>query len=587
MHRILWTLFLSILSVMPARAESGFLAPEQAFQFFVAHERNGAATLSWRISDGYYLYRKQLKIESEPDDVLEPVNFPAGVSKNDDFFGDSEVYREHVELLVKAPGAHTLNVEWQGCSDAGLCYPPEIRRVALKTANATGSLSEDQSMAERLSGDNFFWTLMVFFGLGLLMTFTPCVLPMIPILSGLIAGSGAGAKRSFILSLAFVLPMALTYALLGAAAALAGINMQSLQNPWMLGLYATMFVALALSMFGFYEIQLPSFLRHRVDRLAQKQRGGTLWGAATMGAMSALLVGPCMTAPLAGALLYISDTGNILRGAATLLSLGLGMGVPLLLVGALGARLLPRPGYWMNRVKVFFAFVLLAMAILFAGRVIPPALELGLWGAWLLTFSVSMLRLESKLLKSSGRILARVLAILLGLWGALTIVGSAAGSDNAFQPLAFTRIYGGHAQADDTRAFMAGFARVATPQELSAKIAEAGHLGRWTLVDFYADWCTSCKVIERTVFSDGRVQKSLAETQLLRVDITANNAHDRAMLNAYHAFGAPTILLIGPDGKEYRASRIVGELSANDFLARLRQARGDHPDPASLSAMSS
>lgn len=578
MQRIFWLMLLTLaamLSVRSAHAEGDFLAPGQAFQFFVTHERNNGATLSWRISDGYYLYRKQLRVESEPPGTLHAITYPAGVFKDDEFFGNSEIYRDHVELQVKADGAQTLHVEWQGCSDAGLCYPPEIRRVALQAAAGTDVLGDDESVAERLSADNFFWTLMVFFGLGLLTTFTPCVLPMIPILSSLIAGSGAGTKRSFVLSLAFVLPMALTYALLGAGAALAGVNLQALQNPWMLGAYAMIFVALALSMFGFYELHLPSSLRNRVDLLTRKQRGGTIIGAASMGAMSALLVGPCMTAPLAGALLYISDTGNVARGATTLLSMSLGMGLPLLLVGTLGARLLPRPGEWMNRVKVFFGFVLLAMAILFAGRVLPPALELGLWGAWLLAFSVSMIRLEPKIADASGRILARVLGILFGLWGALLIVGSAAGSNNALQPLAFTRTDASRTRMDNTNMFLARFSNVDTPQELSQKIAEAGRRGQWTLVDFYADWCISCKVIEREVFARPRVQQALEDMQLLRLDITANNAHDRAMLTTYQAFGAPTILLIGPDGKEFRPGRIIGELSADEFLARLRQARGD------------
>lgn len=263
--RFLWLLLLPLLSWLPAHAENDFLPPEQAFKLSVTQE-GAAIRLNWHISKGYYLYRKQLKIEAEPAGSVQHIEFPAGTIKSDEFFGESEVYHDSVELLVNAAGADALNISWQGCADAGLCYPPQSKRVELAgsgqppaTVGQAGALGEDQSLAERLSHANLAWMLLVFFGLGLLMTFTPCVLPMIPILSSMIAGSGAGPKRGFVLSLAFVLPMALTYAVLGAAAALAGANLQAmLQNPWVLGAFGLVFVALALAMFGFYELQLPA-----------------------------------------------------------------------------------------------------------------------------------------------------------------------------------------------------------------------------------------------------------------------------------------------------------------------------------------
>lgn len=584
--RYLWVFFLPLLLAMPAHAENNFLPPEQAFKFSATQEDQGRVRLTWHISEGYYLYRKQLKVAAEPANGALPIDFPAGTMKTDEFFGESEVYHNSVELIVNAAGARALTVGWQGCADAGLCYPPQSQTIELRTAssspaadnNAAAASSEargeDQNMADRLSQANLAWMLLVFFGLGLLMTFTPCVLPMIPILSSLIAGSGAGPKRGFILSLAFVLPMALTYAVFGAAAALAGANLQAmLQNPWVLGVFGAIFVALAMAMFGFYELQLPSFLRNRLDQASQGQRGGTVLGAGAMGVLSALLVGPCMTAPLAGALLYIGDTGNVLSGGLALLFMGLGMGVPLLLVGTVGAKLLPRPGNWMNRVKACFGFILLGMAILFVARVLPGSVALALWGALLLACALSLSTLAQQFVADGGRLLMRCIALLIGIWGGIMVLGAAAGGHDPLQPLAFAARANATENASGKQNFMESFATVKTAQQLADGVAEAGRNGQWTLVDFYADWCVSCKAIERDVFSDSRVQQALSGMQLLRPDITANNADDVAMLRAYQAFGAPTILLIGPDGKEHRAERIIGELSADEFLARLKRAQ--------------
>ena len=592
MLRLFWPIaVLAMLWVLPIHAEEGFVPAEQAFRLSVTKNADGLVRLNWKISKGYYLYRKRLKVEGEPVGSVRSVESPAGTLKTDEYFGETEVYHDNLDVLVKAADARALNVVWQGCADAGLCYPPQARRVTLADvatapaagpvapagdANqaAVGALGEDQYLAARLARANLGWMLAVFFGLGLLMTFTPCVLPMVPILSSLIAGSGATPRRGFVLSLAFVLPMALTYSLLGVAAALAGANLQAmLQNPWMLGAFGLMFVALALAMFGFYELQLPAVLRNRLNSASQGQRGGTVGGAAAMGVLSALLVGPCMTAPLAGALLYIGNSGDALTGGLALFAMGLGMGVPLLLVGTLGARLLPRPGRWMNRVKVLFGFILLGTAIVFVARVLPAALTLGLWGAWLLAIALSLLALAQTLGADTGRLGSRYLALLLGLWGGAMVIGAAGGARDPFQPLAFAAAGAAPAQAAVPNDSAARFASVKTQQELEARIAEAGQRGQWTLVDFYADWCVSCKEIEHAVFANPRVQGALADMQLLRPDVTANNADDQALLRAHQILGPPTMLLIGPDGKERRAERVVGELSADEFLARLQRAR--------------
>jgi thiol:disulfide interchange protein DsbD len=592
MLRLLWSVvMLTMWWALPAHAQQDFLQPEQAFRLNVSKQADGQVRLNWDISQGYYLYRQQMKVEADPVGSAQEADWPAGTRKTDETYGESEVYHDNVAVLVTAPAAQALTIGWQGCAEAGLCYPPQTRRVNLAdvattptagagvapasvSRSASGTLGEDQDLADRLSRINLGWMLLVFFGLGLLMTFTPCVLPMVPILSSLIAGSGASPRRGFVLSLAFVLPMALTYAGVGAAAALAGANLQAvLQNPWVLGSFGLVFVILALAMFGFYELQLPAVLRNRLNNASQGRRGGTVAGAATMGMLSALLVGPCMTAPLAGALLYIGNTGDVVTGALVLFAMGLGMGVPLLLVGTLGARLLPRPGDWMNRVKVLFGFILLGTAIFFVARVLPAALTLGLWGAWLLAIALSLFALVKKLSTESTRLMSRYLALLLGLWGGAMVIGAAGGAHDPLQPLAFGARASTLAQAAVGNNFMTRFGPVKTQQALEARIAEAGQRGQWTLVDFYADWCVSCDVIEREVFADPRVQQALADMQLLRPDVTANNADDQALMRTHQILGPPTMLLIGPDGKERRAERIIGELSADEFLARLARAK--------------
>lgn len=588
MLRSFWLgLVLSLLAVLPAHAQPEFLPVDQAFRLSVTQDGKGQVRLHWKISDGYYLYRKEVKVSGEPAGSVTSVALPPGVVKDDAYFGPSEVYHDQLAVQVNANGAQALNIRWQGCADAGICYPPQTRRVALAdvpvTSDAAAPVTQqpdsvargaDQDLADRLSNVSLGWMLAVFFGLGLLMTFTPCVLPMVPILSSLIAGSGAGPRRGFVLSLAFVLPMALTYAGVGAAAAMAGANLQAtLQNPWVLGAFGLIFVMLALAMFGFYELQLPAALRNRLNSASAGQRGGTVAGAATMGVLSALLVGPCMTAPLAGALLYIGNTGDVLTGGLALFAMGLGMGVPLLLVGTLGARLLPRPGDWMNRVKALFGFILLATAIVFVSRVLPEPLTLGLWGAWLLAVALGLLSLVQQIASGRGRLVSRYLALLLGLWGGAMVLGAAGGANNPLQPLAFLTATAAPAQSAAANDFMSRFAPVKTEQALAARVAEAGQRGQWTLVDFYADWCISCKAIEHEVFADPRVQAALADMQLLRPDVTANDAEDQALMRAHQVQGPPTMLLIGPDGKERRVARVIGELSAEAFLARLAQAR--------------
>jgi len=589
-----------MLFAMPASAQMGepdFLQADEAFSYDVTANDDDTLTMSWDIAPDYYLYRHQFKFEGEAEPVAR-VEMPDGEPIEDEFFGESEVYHGQVAVTIDPGQAQQLNIAWQGCAEAGLCYPPQQATLNLDdydiggndgqprpaaaagsdTAPATPALGEYQTLAASLADANTAWVLAIFFGLGLLLVFTPCVLPMVPILTSLIVGSGARGGRGFVLSVAYVLPMAATYALLGVAAAMAGANLQAiLQTPWVLGAFALVFVALALSMFGLYEIQLPAGLRDRLNNASSRQRGGSLGGAAVMGVLSALLVGPCMTAPLAGALLYIADSGDVLVGGSALFALGLGMGAPLVLAGSVGAHLLPRPGTWMTGVKVVFGFVLLGTAIWFVERVLADSIVLGLWGAWLVAIGVTLYQLAVHAASPTAppRMIARVAGLLLGLWGGLFVIGAGGGADSFTQPLAFGASFtaASGAASDNEQDFMGRFENVADRGELNAKIDAASANGQWTLVDFYADWCISCKVIESQVFGNAEVQAALGDFQLLRPDVTANDAADQAMMRQFGIVGPPTLLLIGPDGQERRAARVVGELGADEFLQHLDRAR--------------
>ena len=593
---------LLLMLSLPAMGQLGgsdFLRVEQAFSHHVVANADDTLTITWDIAPGYYLYRHQFKFESKAGPIA-GVQMPDGEPIEDEFFGKSEVYHNHVAVTVDPGAARTLDISWQGCAEAGLCYPPQhasldladygigdssrndsTTATAVSDGNRSASasdLGQDQSLAASLSSDNAAWVLAAFFGLGLLLVFTPCVLPMVPILTSLIVGSGASGRRGFVLSVAYVLPMAVTYALLGVVAARAGAHLQAvMQTPWALGAFALIFVVLALSMFGVYALQLPPSLRDRLNSASNRQRGGHLGGAAIMGVLSALLVGPCMTAPLAGALLYIAKSSDAVLGGSALFALGLGMGAPLIIAGTIGARLLPKPGAWMSGVKVVFGFVLLGTAVWFVQRVVPDNITLGLWGALLVAMGVTLYQLAGHSTPPTRPVpmISRVSGLLLGLWGGLLVVGAAGGAASFRQPLAFASTPASSRAASSAKSvdFMDRFKGASDLNDLNAKIDKASANGQWTLVDFYADWCISCKMIEKEVFGTPQVQAALGKFQLLRPDVTTNDAADRVLMQHFNIIGPPTILLIGPDGKERRAARVVGELDADEFLKHLSHAK--------------
>ncbi len=562
-------LFLTFLLAGPLQAnpfdvKPDFLPVNQAFVLTHDRQADGQMRLYFQIKQGYYLYQKRLKFDGLPAD-LQP-QLPPALNHHDEFFGDSAVYRDQLELLIPANAQGQLRLGWQGCADAGLCYPPQTTAIDLGgSVTPVAEQASDQALASGLQSASLAWSLLAFFGLGLLLAFTPCSLPMLPILAGLVLGNGASARRGWLLAGVYVLSMALVYAALGVVAALLGASLQAwLQQPWLLGSLAGLFILLALPMFGAFELQLPAALRDRLDRAGQGTRGGNLYGAALLGALSGLLLGPCMTAPLAGALLYIAQSGDVLQGALVLFSLGLGMGVPLLLLVTLGNRYLPRPGAWMNRVKGVFGFVFLAMALYTVRSLLAAPVVLALSGAWLIALGWAMWPALQRLPA------LRALPLLGALWGGLLLVGAAAGGDDLWQPL---RPFAGGSAAATVQKADEHFVTVSSPEALQRELDAAKARGQWVMVDYYADWCVSCKVMEKQVFSRPDIQSSLAGVHLLRLDVTADSAASRALLQRYQVPGPPSIIWLGPEGDERRARRITGEVDAAAFLQHWTQTR--------------
>lgn len=553
----------------PFASKPEFLPVDKAFVLTSERLDSGETQLFWQIADGYYLYQKRLKF-----DGLTTQNIPAlpeGEPHSDEYFGEQPVYRQGLELKIPAAATGQIKVSYQGCADAGLCYPPQTRVIDLggKAAATATDEAPDQALASGLQQHSLGWSLLVFFGLGLLLAFAPCSLPMLPILAGMVVGSGATPRRGFALAGSYVVCMALVYAAMGVIAALLGANLQAwLQNPWLLGTFAAVFVVLALPMFGFFELQLPVALRDRLEHASRSQRGGSLIGAGVLGALSGLLVGPCMTAPLAGALLYIAQSGNALHGGLILFALGIGIGVPLLLLVTVGNRFLPKPGAWMNLLKGVFGFLFLATALLMLRPVLEPSLWLGLCGALLLIAAYSAWKQSD----GFGRVaqLFGAGSLLLGLWGSLLVVGAAGGSDDPYQPL---QVYSAGRVGSAAPSGHEAFTTIKDPAALQRELDAAKAQGQWVLLDYYADWCVSCKVMEKQVFGQARVMQALSDVRLLRLDVTADNAASRELLGRYKVPGPPSFVWIGADGEERRSQRITGEVDADTFLQRWTTTR--------------
>jgi thiol:disulfide interchange protein DsbD len=625
----------AVLGASKAKSGGGdeFLQPDEAFRFDAIPDGPDHVRLIWQIADGYYLYRTRVKAATTSDKAqLGALEMPKGETKSDEYFGKQEIY--HHELVAGVPVARAsaaelalpLQVTYQGCATAGLCYPPITKEIMVSLpsgnggagaasgmsssvgagsvsnaagfttagsngaasvanesglsnpgaaagisaagtadANATGYVSEQDRFATLIKSGNTFLMLGGFFLAGLVLAFTPCVLPMVPILSGIIAGQGKNVTtgRAFALSLTYVLGMAFTYTIAGALCAAAGKQVQTVfQQPWILALFAALFIALALSMFGLFTIQMPAAIQTRVADVSNKQAAGTFGGVALMGILSALIVTTCVGPALVGALIVIGQTGQIARGAAALFAMSIGMGTPLLVVGASAGKLLPKAGAWMDTVKKLFGVMMLAVAAWMLARIIPERLSLVLWAipalvcAWLLLTEIRK--------RSAATWVVRFVGAAAGVYGLALITGSALGGTDPLAPFA-SRTAHQHELP---------FRTIKSVADLQREITMAQTEGRTVLVDFSAKWCVSCKEMEKYTFTDSAVKTALDRTVLLRADVTENDADDQALLKHMGIIGPPTIAFYGLNGQERANYRVVGFMKADEFASHAREALG-------------
>jgi thiol:disulfide interchange protein DsbD len=563
------------------------LPAEQAFQFFATVKDDHTLHVSWLAAEGYFLYKSKLalSLEGQPTVKLDNYQLPKGEIHHDAEFGDVEILRQDISvdinLLRQGSAAETviLVAKYQGCADRGVCYPPLVTTLSLSLPTvgtsvakvpASVAVSEQDRIVTTLKQDGLSLTLLSFFGFGLLLAFTPCVFPMIPILSGIIVGQGKDitTRKAFLLSLSYVLASALMYTIFGILAALFGGNLQAaFQEPWVIAIFSALFVGLALSMFGFYNLEMPASLQAKFIHSSDKHRDGSYFGAAIMGALSSLIVGPCVAAPLAAALIYIGQTGDVLLGGSALFAMGLGMGVPLLLVGMSAGKLLPRSGAWLNTTKAVFGVVMLAVALWMLSRILPAAMTMLLTALLLVISAVFLGAVEALHAGVSGwRKLWKGLGLVLLVYGLLILVGLSAGGNNLLQPLRGLWTGG----AGETAHHGLSFEKIKSVAELDKRLQQAAATGQPVMLDFYADWCVSCKEMEAETFTDAAVQQQLAGYVLLQADITENTADDKALLKRFLLVGPPGIIFYAANGQEKTASRVVGFQDAATFVKTLQ-----------------
>ncbi|MEO8628954.1 MAG: protein-disulfide reductase DsbD [Betaproteobacteria bacterium] len=598
------------------QADEDFLPADKAFRVDVKVRDAQTLVADFTPADSYYLYRDKVSfnIAKSANVSIAKVDLPRGEMKSDPNFGDTEVFHHPFQAIItlnrgasNAATSVAVETHYQGCSEKGLCYPPvkksfDLQLIALSGDSAAASTqpaqteqrataesppvvpagadtsgadkaapeSDSSKVAGIFKSDSFWVVVASFFGFGLLLSFTPCVFPMIPILSGIIVGQGTQLtkQRAFAFSAIYVLGMAITYALAGVGAGLSGTLLSNaLQNKWVLGTFALVFVALSFSMFGFYDLQLPSSLQSKLTETSNKAKGGTLWGVFIMGVLSALIVGPCVAAPLAGALLYIGQTHNVVLGGSALFAMALGMGVPLLAVGMSAGALLPRAGGWMQSVKNLFGVLLLGLAIWIISPVIADSAHMLLWAALLIVSAIYLHAIDPLPANASGyRKLWKGVGVISLLLGSALLIGAMSGGRDILQPLGGLRASTGTTAdaAPHTR-----FERIASVAELNQRIAATG--GKPVMLDFYADWCVSCKEMERFTFADPAVKAQMSKMLLLQADVTANSENDAQLLKRFGLFGPPGILFFAADGKELQDMRVIGFQPADKFQLSLNQ----------------
>ncbi len=581
-------LLLLIFAVTPF---CGFANPppaEDVFKLQTKYVDPNTFTLDWTIKPGYFLYKDKIQLDEQPGNNfnLGPLRFPAAVQKTDRQGKITAVYKDRLNLNVSVLGIQAgeslVDVHYQGCSEDGFCYPPQHQQVKLtidKNLSLTAVNFEEESTVAPVveksppppinnevdivfSSDNWVLIILSFFGFGLLLAFTPCVLPMVPILSGLIVGHGKNltTRKAFLLSLSYVLSMSITYAVVGAVVALMGSNLQVvMQSPWAIGIFSSIFILLSLSMFNLYDLTLPLSWQNKLASVTRSQHGGHYLSAAIMGCLSTLILSPCVTAPLIGALGYIANTGNIVLGSLALFFLGLGMGTPLLLIGASAGKLLPKAGRWMNGVKLFFGIVLLAMAIFLLSRIVPAVIIMVMW-ACLFTFTGIYLGALTRTQETAGKI-KQAAGIILLSYGLLILIGASKGNTNPLQPLVASQV---SVVNEPT-----GIKVVKSVAELQRAIEASP--GKPIFLDFYADWCTSCKVIAATTLQDPQVKKTLEKFLVLKVDITPNDANSKTLLHYFNIVAPPSFLFLDANGKEIPNLRLAGEISEERLIDNLNK----------------
>lgn len=547
-----------------------FLPVDQAFEFDFIQQDN-ALIISWNIADNYYLYKDKIKLGGIAVSFSHPT-YPASMQIEDEYFGVTDVYFHQLTLRIPLTDVSedaVFKIQYMGCAEAGLCYPPVTKEVPLlsvtpanaaSTSTPSSSLpaSSQNQLAEKLTAGASIATLAGFFLLGIGLAFTPCVFPMYPILTSIIVGQGAGLsnKRAFTLSFSYVQGMAITYSLLGLVIASLGVKFQGyMQHPAVLIVASVIFILLALSMFGAFNLSLPSSWQEKISKVSNKQQGGSHKGTFVMGALSGLIASPCTTAPLSAALLYVAQSGDLLLGAITLYILSLGMGLPLLLLGSSGGKLLPKAGNWMNAVKSTFGFLLLAVPLILLDRMLPFSYVLAAGSLLALAFVIYIYRVLFSLQNSSAK------AILL-IIGQLLMVAILYLNIQHWWPAPAT-------STTATQTQSTGFELVTSLEQLQQKVANSD--GRYTMVDLYADWCIACKEFEHLTFPKPEVQAQMQNMQLLKVDVTKNTLKDQAVLEHYQVLGLPTLLFFSPDGTDLTQARVTGFKNASEFSAHLQQ----------------